>query len=132
MPCSLAVGTPESRTTTLSPVATKPAPSRSQIRKAAKILRDFWRDPDPYAEVTDDIARAWLILSDYRTTFQRPLDKVTIQLRRFVGRQTPHERVFVAQRLKRMPTILNKLERQPTMDITRMQDIGGCRAVLLT
>ena len=36
----------------------------------------------------------------------------------------------VAQRLKRMPTILSKLERQPTMDITRMQDIGGCRAVV--
>ena len=31
-----------------------------------------------------------------------------------------------------MPTILAKLGRQPTMDITRMQDIGGCRAVLPT
>jgi ppGpp synthetase/RelA/SpoT-type nucleotidyltranferase len=29
-----------------------------------------------------------------------------------------------------MPTILEKLVRQPTMDITRMQDIGGCQAVL--
>ncbi len=68
-------------------------------------------------------------MSDFRTTFQRPLDKVTIQLRRYVARCTP-ESVLVAQRLKRMPTILAKLGRQPTMDITRMQDIGGCRAVL--
>lgn len=37
--------------------------------------------------------------------------------------------VVVAQRLKRMPTILDKLTRHPAMQLTRMQDIGGCRAV---
>lgn len=68
-------------------------------------------------------------MSDFRATVQRPLDKVTIQLRRYVVRCTP-ESVLVAQRLKRLPTILAKLGREPTMDITRMQDIGGCRAVL--
>jgi putative GTP pyrophosphokinase len=103
------------------------APSRKQIRNAAKALRHFWMAP-PDAEITSDIIEAWRTITDYRATFQRPLDKVTIQLRRFVGYEV--EDVIVAQRLKRMPTILDKLERQPTMDITRMQDIGGCRAVL--
>lgn len=36
----------------------------------------------------------------------------------------------VSQRLKRMPTILDKLLREPTMQLATMQDIGGCRAVL--
>jgi putative GTP pyrophosphokinase len=104
------------------------APSRKQIRKAASLLRKWWISPeDP--PVTEEVAEAWLLVRDFRAGFQRPLDKVTIQLRRIVGYES--EEVVVAQRLKRMPTILDKLERQPTMDITRMQDIGGCRAVLL-
>ena len=38
--------------------------------------------------------------------------------------------VEVSQRLKRFPTIVGKLIRQPEMALARMQDIGGCRAVL--
>jgi putative GTP pyrophosphokinase len=36
----------------------------------------------------------------------------------------------VGQRLKRMATILDKLEREPTMALSRMHDIAGCRAVV--
>lgn len=36
----------------------------------------------------------------------------------------------VSQRLKRMSTILDKLGREPTLALDRMQDIGGCRVVL--
>jgi ppGpp synthetase/RelA/SpoT-type nucleotidyltranferase len=36
----------------------------------------------------------------------------------------------ISQRLKRMATIMDKLHRHPTMDLSRMQDIGGCRAVV--
>jgi len=39
-------------------------------------------------------------------------------------------RVEVSQRLKRVPTILDKLRREPGMALSWMQDIGGCRAVL--
>jgi len=38
--------------------------------------------------------------------------------------------VDVTQRLKRRPTIFNKLEREPTMQLTQMWDIGGVRARL--
>ena len=34
---------------------------------------------------------------------------------------------IVAQRLKRMPTIISKLERLPWLRLSRMQDVGGCR-----
>jgi putative GTP pyrophosphokinase len=37
---------------------------------------------------------------------------------------------IVSQRLKRIPTILDKLGRHSNMKLTRMQDIGGCRAIL--
>lgn len=36
----------------------------------------------------------------------------------------------VSQRLKRVPTIIDKLSREPGMRLARMADIGGCRAVL--
>ena len=38
----------------------------------------------------------------------------------------------LSRRLKRLPTIEDKLRRLPTMDLSSMQDIGGCRAVLNT
>lgn len=44
---------------------------------------------------------------------------------------------LTAQRLKRTPSIINKLKRRyynktPTMKLSQMQDIGGCRVVLRT
>lgn len=38
--------------------------------------------------------------------------------------------IEVSQRLKRMATILDKLQREPTLPLLKMQDIGGVRAVL--
>ncbi len=38
----------------------------------------------------------------------------------------------VTQRLKKHSTMLDKLIRHPTMDLTRMEDIGGCRVTLPT
>lgn len=37
---------------------------------------------------------------------------------------------LVAQRLKRSPSIISKLKRFPKMKLSRMQDIGGLRAVV--
>jgi hypothetical protein len=39
---------------------------------------------------------------------------------------------IAAQRLKRMPTIIDKLKRYPAMKLSTMQDIGGLRAILHT
>ena len=40
------------------------------------------------------------------------------------------KRPLIAQRLKRTPSVVAKLKRFNTMQLARMQDIGGCRAVL--
>lgn len=37
--------------------------------------------------------------------------------------------VVVGQRLKRRPTIVDKLSRQPSMRLARMHDIAGCRVI---
>ena len=39
---------------------------------------------------------------------------------------------IVVQRHKRAPSIINKLRRFPQMELNRMQDIGGCRAIVST
>jgi len=39
---------------------------------------------------------------------------------------------IVAQRLKRLPTIIDKLSRQPQMALSRMQDVGGLRVIVPT
>lgn len=38
--------------------------------------------------------------------------------------------VRVGQRLKRVPTIIDKLTRFPNMALAQMHDVGGCRAVV--
>lgn len=40
--------------------------------------------------------------------------------------------IEVSQRLKRMSTILDKLRREPTMQLANMQDVSGCRGVFAT
>jgi hypothetical protein len=69
-------------------------------------------------------------ITDWRSSHAVPLRVVTALLRR-------HAKEFdlgvtVSWRLKRMRSLLAKLERQPGMRLSSMQDIGGCRAVLET
>lgn len=100
--------------------------SRKKVDKAGRVLREYWDGNRPLidAEIESAFDMAWA----YRSEFQTPLVKVVMGLRSFV--KTEGAPVVVAQRLKRMPTILDKLTRQPTMQLTRMQDVGGCRAIL--
>lgn len=65
----------------------------------------------------------------FRAAHQYALGKATMGLRSVV--KTTHcERVEVSQRLKRVPTIVDKLTREPTLSLALMHHIGGCRAVL--
>lgn len=80
------------------------------------------------AEVGDKLLRAAEVLFAYRAAHQYPLSKANMGLRSMVT--TERCRVEVSQRLKRAPTILAKLDLHPTMRLSAMQDIGGCRAVL--
>ena len=101
-------------------------PSKSQVNKAGQIIRDVGRRrldlQDPRLDWAFDVLVA------YRAAHQYPLVKASNGLRSILRtEQIPGQ---VSQRLKRIPTIGEKLQREPSMQLARMQDIGGCRAVL--
>jgi ppGpp synthetase/RelA/SpoT-type nucleotidyltranferase len=75
-----------------------------------------------------EVEAALAVVYQYRAAHQYPLIKANMGLRSAV--RTEGCQVEVSQRLKRFPTILDKLRREPTMQLSRMQDVGGCRAVL--
>lgn len=101
------------------------APSNSQLNRAGKILRS-WARGDLVDEQRYESALATLLA--HRAAHQYPLIKANNGLRSMV--RTEQCDVEVTQRLKRVPTIIDKLRREPTMALASMQDIGGCRAVL--
>lgn len=70
------------------------------------------------------------ILSNWRSSHSFPLQVFATRLSRLTKQIDPN--ALVARRLKRVPSIIKKLKRDQTrnMDMARMQDIGGCRAVL--
>jgi putative GTP pyrophosphokinase len=98
-----------------------PNESKKQIDKAGRILV---KENPSHAEWkwAIDLADRWRACHAYPiNTFQANL---RLKLRKF-----SHESI-AAQRLKRMPTIIDKLKRYPAMKLTTMQDIGGIRAIL--
>lgn len=101
------------------------SPSTSQVNRAGKALRRWAR-----GELigTDEHQAALAVLLAHRAAHRLPLTKATMGLRSVV--RTERCAVEVSQRLKRVPTIIDKLVREPTMQLASMQDIGGCRAVL--
>lgn len=95
-----------------------PKESRNKIDKAGQVLVD-----NPQLIGPDrDLVEKWRACHAYSlNTFNSTLrDKI----RKF------HDSPIVAQRLKRMSTIIDKLKRYPQMKLTRMQDIGGVRAIM--
>lgn len=106
------------------------APSKNQLRKAAKRLRVYISsDSEATGEELDQLTRDFDLLGAYRSTFEDPMLKVRVGMQSFV-RTCGYPDAHVAQRLKRLPRVLRKLIQQPSMQITNMQDIAGVRAVL--
>lgn len=99
--------------------------SRGQVDRAGIALRD-WYDSGLLAD--DDVERASTVLNAYRSEFKAPLRSVVMGLRSAI--KTSSAPIVVAERLKRQPRIIGKLQRFRHMELTRMQDIAGCRAIL--
>lgn len=102
-----------------------PALTSSQVKKAGRTLRRHRRgEAVPAAQVT----AALELVQGFRAAHQIPLVKANNGLRSMV--RSEGCAVEVSQRLKRFRTILDKLDREPNLPLSSMQDIGGCRAIL--
>jgi ppGpp synthetase/RelA/SpoT-type nucleotidyltranferase len=75
----------------------------------------------------EELLKALEVVKWWRGEHAKPLSQVAANLRYYVAEAgTP----VVAQRLKRVSTIVDKLGRESGMKLARMGDIGGVRAVL--
>ncbi|RJN31893.1 RelA/SpoT domain-containing protein [Nesterenkonia natronophila] len=102
------------------------APSSKQVKKAGSKVRKFFRgDSSVDLEGLDQALRT---IEAHRAQFSDPLTRVNNRLRQRL--MSAGSKARVTQRLKKMPTILDKLRREPRLDLSRMRDIGGCRIVL--
>lgn len=71
---------------------------------------------------------ALTVINNWRSSHAFPLNTMQMGLRNKAG--TVDSNALVAQRIKRLPSIRSKLVRIAGMKLSRMQDVGGCRAVV--
>ena len=102
----------------------KPEYTKGQIDAAGRSLSNSSGSPVETDEVALQIIKNW------RASHHFPLQIIKMMLK---GRaKRTDEKALVSQRMKRLPSIRNKLLRgqSETMRLSQMQDIGGCRAVV--
>ena len=98
-----------------------PKHSRKQISRSGAVLIDS-------ASTVDELADATAVLSHWRSCHAYPINTFQATLRHRLRKVCSG--ALVAQRLKRTPSIIKKLQINPGMQMARMQDIGGLRAVV--
>jgi len=108
--------------------------SKNQIRKSGAALRDFQGSGRSVEALEPEevgaLSTAVDVVSDYRASFSQPLLSVRMSATSFANTLGYGDEAMIAQRLKRLPRIISKLERITTMNITTMGDIGGCRVIV--
>lgn len=94
-----------------------PVFSKSEINRAGSTVAN----PNIFPE---ERHAALEILNNWRSSHAYPLQVISSNLRR------TNPDAIVVQRLKRLESIVGKLERFPDMNLYRMQDLGGCRVIV--
>ncbi len=96
--------------------------SRNQIIKAGKTVRkDNVSEPE--------IENAVLVIDNWRAAHAYPLHVIYMNLRHMAASKP---NIVVAERLKRLESILAKLRRETRMSLWEIQDLGGCRFIVPT
>lgn len=98
-----------------------PKYSRNQVNRAGDFLI-----ADNCSE--DQLHYAFEVLANWRASHGYPINTFQATLRQKL--KAIDDKALVAQRLKRTPSIIAKLQRFTGMNLARMQDIGGLRAVV--
>jgi len=102
---------------------TKPSHPKGRVDAAGRTLATA-AEPSVMDEESLEVIKNW------RAAHHFPLQIIKMMLRGRAKRTDP--KALVSQRMKRLPSIRNKLVRgqSETMRFSQMQDIGGCRAVV--
>lgn len=95
--------------------------TKTQVKNAGKLIGAGRGTPSEQADARRKV-------SNFRSAHGYPLLGVTVHVRMNALRVSSE--ALVARRLKRLPTIIDKLRRHPHMNVTTMQDLGGTRAVM--
>lgn len=95
--------------------------SRQLVNTAGRALIDPDKD-------SGGVGESLHIINNWRAAHAFPLNTLHMTLRNRTRSIDPQ--ALTAQRTKRLASITSKLARQPSMNLTQMQDIGGCRAVV--
>src|SRR5712691_6501127 len=98
-----------------------PLYSRGRVNRAGKALINDSSSREGWEEV-------FSVIGNWRSAHSYPLQTLKMVLLNRAAKVD--EESFVAQRLKRITSIAGKLRDNAQMDLTQMQDIGGCRAVM--
>ncbi|HAF45663.1 MAG TPA: hypothetical protein DCK83_12220 [Gallionellaceae bacterium] len=95
-------------------------------RALVKANKEEWErwDSDDWRKYHATLA----VINNWRGSHAYPLNTFQMNLRNTARRFEKNP--LIAQRIKRLFSIGHKLDRFPTMKLSQMQDLGGCRAIL--
>ena len=97
--------------------------SKKAVMRAGETLTDKNATYEEHTHAMD-------VLSNWRAAHAYPMHSLLMTLRQ--QSVAIDKNAIVVQRLKRTPSIVEKLSRYPEMKLHRMQDISGCRAIVST
>ena len=100
--------------------------SKSEVDRAGRLYANQLRGSGQ-AHSKEELEAAVKVIEWWRHEHAKPLSRVASNLRHYAAAEG---RPWVAQRLKKFPTIVDKLTREPKMKLSRMADVGGVRALL--
>ena len=101
---------------------TKPEFKHHTVDRAGKAL--------VAADFFTDLEQELKIVNNWRSSHGYPLQSIKMTL--LQRARTVHASALIAERRKRIPAIELKLRKNPAMQLSKMHDIGGCRAILPT
>ena len=96
--------------------------TKRQINEAGIVIRNA-------ASSQEERTETLKIIDNWRSAHAYPLHVFYMNLR---GKAKLRNDILVVERLKRLESIVGKLQRENGMQLYRMQDLGGCRMVLPT
>lgn len=95
--------------------------SKANLDKAGRVLSGR------QAATQEESRELELIFDEYRKSHLQPLSETTLELQQWLAQYG--SKYYIAQRLKRKPQILRKLNRF-SVRLTQLQDIGGSRIIV--